>query len=87
MRPPHIPFAAAVIALGLGLASVASAQTRGPTNSVAPGPEAPPFGLGGIGPGGVPIPPGSAMSGDTDTSRIGPAAALLVRPEALAESR
>jgi hypothetical protein len=77
MRPPHIPFVAAAIALDLGLASVAIAQTRGPTSSVAPGPEAPPSGLGGIGPGRVPVAPGSATTGDTDIERIGPGGGLI----------
>jgi hypothetical protein len=75
MKSPHIPFVAAVVTLSLGLAGVAIAQTRGPTSSVAPGAEMPPFGLGGIGPGRVPVAPGSATTGDTDIERIGPGGA------------
>lgn len=76
MRVPKIPLAAAVVGLGLGLASAAVAQTA-QTAPIAPGADVPPFGLGGIAPGGVAVAPGPASIGDTDIQRIGPGGGRL----------
>src|SRR5262249_18950982 len=95
MRSPHLPFAAAIAAVCFGLAfaalcpgpaNAAAAQTAVPPSPVAPGAGTPPFGLGGIGPGNVPVAPGAATTGENDLigpgGRIapGPAAPLVSRP-------
>jgi hypothetical protein len=76
MKAPHIPFVAAIVVLGLGLASAAIAQTAGVTSPVAPGPDVPSIGLGGIGAGGVSIAPGAEMNG-ANIERIGPGGGLV----------
>ena len=86
MRSRHIAFAA--VALLLGQATAALAQTTGmappspmappmATAPIAPGADIPATGLGGIGPGGVAIAPGSAAIGDTDIARFGPGGTRL----------
>ena len=76
MRSPHVVIASVLATLLLGLASSAFAQTP-PTSQVAPGADLPAVGLGGIGPGNVPIAPGPAMSNDTGIERIGPGGGLI----------
>ena len=74
MRAPHIPFAA--VAIVLGLATSAIAQTTGPTSPVAPGANVPSVGLGGIVPGGGAVAPGAEMGG-INVERIGPGGSLM----------
>ena len=82
------PIAYVAVALLLGKATAAGAQTTGiappapmlppmATAPIAPGADIPATSLGGIGPGGVAIAPGSAAIGDTDIARFGPGGTRL----------
>jgi hypothetical protein len=71
MKTPHISFVASIGALLLSVASPAVAQ------SIAPGADIPTTGLEAIGPGGVPIAPGSAAIGDTFIGRVAPGGTRL----------
>jgi hypothetical protein len=79
MKTSHISFIASITALLLSITAPAVAQTGGvaPTNPIAPGADIPTTGLGAIGPGGVPIAPGSAAIGDTFIGRIAPGGTRL----------
>jgi hypothetical protein len=79
MTASHLRLAALAAGIALHLAAPAAAQTTmAPLSSpIAPGPDSPPYGLGGLGPSNVPIAPGAAMTGDTDIERIGPGGTLL----------
>jgi hypothetical protein len=79
MRPQPISLVTAVVALLLGFATAAIAQTAappspmtlGPTSPIAPSADVPAFGLGGIGAGNVPVAPGAAPTGE-NLELIGP---------------
>lgn len=76
MRSLHVSGVTVVIGLLLGVVTSAGAQTArtAPTSPIAPGAHAPPYSMGGIGPGNVPIAPGAGISG---TERIGPGGTLI----------
>jgi hypothetical protein len=79
MRVVHIPSVTIAVALLVGVATSAIAQTGGSnlTSPIAPGVNVPAGGFGAIGPGNVSIAPGEASIGDTNVERIGPGGTLV----------
>jgi hypothetical protein len=77
MRSLHV-LRRVTLAIGVlaGVVTSAAAQTvaPAPTTQIAPGGSAPPYSMGGVGPGNVPIAPGIGISG---TAQIGPGGTMI----------